>query len=269
MSYFLSSKECEKFHTNGYIIIRNIKEIHDYIGSMRSEIEELLASYFGEFSLEDEAVTSKITELSDNSRRSLYIALRYLPSITQLASSPILLDLSRQLQLEIPAVMHSYNIRMDFPYGDKFLFHWHQDITYLLGSKKSLTYWIPLSHVNEINGSVQLNEASHLDGLFPFHYSGLESTPPKYKSMSPSDIKLDQEPESSGLIVTAKPGDLVIFSQFLLHRSTPNRSNVMRWVAQVRHSDLADREFRDAGYPFGDMTNIFENKYLGLDSGND
>jgi ectoine hydroxylase-related dioxygenase (phytanoyl-CoA dioxygenase family) len=268
MSYFLTSKECEEFHANGYIVIRNIKEVNNYIGSMRSEIKALLASYFGEIFLENEDMTTKITELSDSSRRSFYIALRYLPSITQLASSPILLDLSRQLQLKIPAVMHSYNIRMDFPYVDKFLFHWHQDITYLLGSKKSLTYWIPLSHVNEINGSVELIEKSHLGGLFPFHYSGLESTPPKYKSMSPSDIKLNQEHEKSGVIVTANPGDLVIFSQFILHRSTPNRSNIMRWVAQVRHSDLADSEFRDAGYPFGDMTNIFDTKYLGFERGN-
>jgi ectoine hydroxylase-related dioxygenase (phytanoyl-CoA dioxygenase family) len=267
VNYLLSDSQCNEFQENGYLIIKNIKEVHEYIELMLSEVDILCANFFWDSSCAQGA--EKIAQLSPDEKRTFYVALRYLPSITQLASSPLLLGLSRQLGLEIPAVMHSYNIRMDSPFGDKFLFHWHQDITYLLGSKNSLTYWLPLSPVNEINGSVELIGRTHRSGVSPFHYTGQELSPPRFKSMSPSDIRLDEEPEKSELLVIAEPGDLVIFSQFLLHRSTPNRSNNIRWVAQIRHSDLADQEFRDAGYPFGDITNIFETNHLKIGKNND
>ena len=63
-------------------------------------------------------------------------------------------------------------------------------------------------------------------------------------------------------LINAKPGDLIIFSQFLLHKSTRNFSDKIRWVAQVRHSDLSEKKFKNAGYPFGDRENIFFNNYL-------
>lgn len=157
--------------------------------------------------------------------------------------------------------MHSYNLRMDMPNEPKYMFHWHQDISYLLGSKNSVTYWIPITPVNSTRGSIELIDGSHLNGLTPFHYTGSGPIPPN-KSMSPSDIHLDEEPASATTLIEADPGDIVVFSQLLLHRSTPNASNKTRWVAQVRHADLSEQAFLDAGYPFGDYTNIFQTDYL-------
>jgi len=209
----------------------------------------------------DETSAEKIAALSPIHRKAFYHGLRYLPSTTQLACSPLLLDISKQLKFVQPAVMHSYNLRMDMPYEPEFLFHWHQDITYLLGSKNSITYWVPLTPVNEHRGSIELIDGSHTQGLVPFHYTG-EGSPPLHKSMSPRDIRLDVEPTEATKLIDAEPGDIVMFSQFLLHRSTPNHSNQIRWVSQVRHSDLAEADFQDAGFPFGDYTNIFQHDYL-------
>ena len=150
---------------------------------------------------------------------------------------------------------------MDMPSEPDFLFHWHQDITYLLGSKNSVTYWVPLTPVDEFQGSIEIIEGSHKQGLLPFHYTG-EGPPPARKPMSPSDIRLDSSPTDAPTLIEADPGDIIVFSQFLLHRSTANHSDQVRWVSQVRHSDFAEVDFRNAGFPFGDSENIFENRYL-------
>lgn len=226
---------------------------------MQNELSELGNQFMHDYSLDASAI--KISALSPIHRKAFYSGLRYLPSITQLACSRLLLSISNQLNIIQPAVMHSYNLRMDMPNEPEYMFHWHQDITYLLGSKNSITYWIPLTQVDEFRGSIELINKSHTKGLFSYFYTG-EGVPPPHKSMSPSDIRLDEEPSDLAKLIEAEPGDIVVLSQLLLHRSTPNFSEQTRWAAQVRHSDLAEFEFQEAGFPFGDSTNIFHNDYL-------
>jgi ectoine hydroxylase-related dioxygenase (phytanoyl-CoA dioxygenase family) len=181
--------------------------------------------------------------------------------LTQLASSPRILEFVRALGLAEPALMHSYNVRMDLPSEDHFLFHWHQDITYLLGSTNSMTLWIPLGPANAEHGSVEVVPGSHRDGVQPFVFTGSGAVDAT-RRLSPNDVRLKQEP-SAGQLLAVERGDLVVFSQFLLHRSTPNSSSSPRWTAQLRFSDLMDPAFRAAEFPFGDATNIYHTSYLG------
>jgi ectoine hydroxylase-related dioxygenase (phytanoyl-CoA dioxygenase family) len=259
LKFGLSDQQYEEFQTNGYLLLKNVTEVMPLIRLMQDEVRALGKQFMADY--DDETSAEKIAALPPNRRKAFYHALRYLPSTTQLACSPLLLHISKQLKLMKPAVMHSYNLRMDMPNEPQFMFHWHQDITYLLGSKNSITYWVPLTPVNEHRGSIELIEGSHRQGLVPFHYTG-EGAPPLHKSMSPRDICLDVEPTDDAKMIKAEPGDIVVFSQFLLHRSTPNYSNQIRWASQVRHSDLGEADFQEAGFPFGDCANIFHHDYL-------
>ncbi len=188
--------------------------------------------------------------------------MRYLPALAELAASAQVLSLSRELGIVFPLLMHSFNIRMDTPNRDEFLFHWHQDNTYLLGSRNALTFWIPLVQVDRRHGSIEVVPGSHREGLFPVTYTGEKSVEAN-TALSPADMRLVNEPEEPGTMVEAKPGDLVVFSQYLLHASTPNRSSQTRWSVQVRISDGDEQGFLDAGLPMGDGTNIYFNDYLG------
>jgi len=259
LKFGLSNQQCEGFQANGYLLLKNVTEVTPLIRAVQDEVRALGKQFMADY--DDTTSAEKIAALPSNRRQAFYHALRYLPSTTQLACSPLLLDISKQLKLVQPAVMRSYNLRMDMPNEQQFMFHWHQDITYLLGSKNSVTYWVPLTPVNEHQGSIELIEGSHRHGLVPFHYTG-EGSPPLSKSMSPKDICLDAEPTGDAKTIEAEPGDIVVFSQFLLHRSTPNHSNQIRWVSQVRHSDFQEADFREAGFPFGDCANVFHHDYL-------
>lgn len=253
MSISQSKIDHEQYEKNGYLLLKDFFPL-TLLESLIQEINDLGQFICPNFSLSDAAWVDTI---NDSQRSNLYRGLRYLPGLMRLASSKEVLGFVQSLGLQFPAIMHSCNIRMDYPRGDKFLFHWHQDFTYLLGSNNSVTLWIPLGTVNRTNGTIQLVPGSHKEGVLPFKYSGKKALEPT-TSMSPTDIYLIENPGNSApLIEEIGLGDMVLFSQFLLHRSTPNTSDKVRWTVQLRYSDLKDEKFVKANYPMGDATNVF------------
>ncbi len=249
----------DTFSRDGFFIFRDVLKNDSDLNQLKNDLEALGRLFISDFSIEESA--RQLHQMTSESRGTFYRGLRYLPSITRLACHPHLLKLSRELGLQFPAVMHSYNLRMDVPNDQEHMFHWHQDITYLLGSENSLTYWIPLSRANEKNGSIEIITGSHKAGVAPIRYAG-GSSPLIGHSLSPKDVYLEEDPKGSGTVIDADFGDIVVFSQLLLHRSAPNLGKLTRWTIQVRHCDLSEAKFRAAGYPLGDYTNIFCNDYL-------
>lgn len=244
----------EAFHEHGFVVLRNFFDVARDLAPIADQIAWLGQRIGGDgFAMADAAA---IERLSLEQRGTLYRSLRYLPALAQLAARPGLLDLSRAFGIAFPLVLRSFNVRMDTPHRDEFLFHWHQDITYLLGSHNSLTYWIPLSQVDAEHGSIEVVDASHRDGIRALEYTGAKALEPQ-TVLSPADARLVKEPDDPTIPVEAEPGDLVAFSQYLLHRSTPNRSSGIRWTVQIRHADADEQAFLDAGLPMGDATNIF------------
>ncbi len=253
----LEPAELSEYKRQGLLVLRDALSGSAELRAVVHEIEELGRTFCPDFAFSDSATSPG---LSDKARGDFYRALRYLPSLAALGGCEYLRGLCRSLGLRFPALMRAYNIRMDRPHADEQLFHWHQDVTYLLGSLNSVTLWLPLGPADREHGSVAFVPGSH-NVLRPFEFSSLEARE-KAAQHSPRDIRLCEEPEDDGEIVIADVGDLVIFSQFLVHRSTPNRSARCRWTVQLRYSDLCEPEFRAAGFPFGDMTTVARTNYL-------
>ena len=258
MTIRLSRKQLEDFQREGLCIVPNALHGSALLESLGNEVERLGRSFSPNFKSDD---AESISTLSEQSRQNFYRALRYLPSLAALGASTELLSVSRALGLEFPALMRSFNIRMDMPHQDEFLFHWHQDITYLLGSKNSLTFWLPLGRADRAHGTIEVLPGSH-PAVEPFEATSAEARD-KTAQLSPKDVRLVNEPTQAGLVIEVDRGDIVVFSQFVLHRSLPNRSGKPRWTIQIRYSDLEESFFRDSGFPFGDMTTIFKTNYLG------
>jgi ectoine hydroxylase-related dioxygenase (phytanoyl-CoA dioxygenase family) len=128
----------------------------------------------------------------------------------------------------------------------------------------ALTYWIPFNRVDRMLGSVEMITGSHRTGLAPVRYTG-EGRPPANKGLNGRDLILVEEPKKPGAVIEAKRGDLVAFSQFLMHRSIANLGDKVRWTVQIRHADLAEPNFMAAGYPWGDVTNLYHARYLPAD----
>src|SRR5262245_50245308 len=253
-----TAEEISGFHARGFLVARGFFAGTRYLDDINGEMTALGRVHAPDFELA--AAASHIAKFSPHARKSFYNGLRYLAALNRLGSSELLTRASGDLGLRLPAAMRAYNIRMDMPAETEFLFHWHQDIAYTLGSLNSLTYWIPFGRVDRTVGSVEVIAGSHRHGLCPVRFTH-EGDPPANKIMSPKDLRLVREPDQPGTVIEAERGDLVVFSTFILHRSVPNSGDQVRWTAQVRHSDLAEPEFAAAGYMWGDMTNVFHAPY--------
>ena len=253
----------DQFCRDGYLVLRGLLSEDAIYTSVKQEVERIGRLFDPAFAFGRAA--SSIAAMEHEQRGAFYRSLRYLVSITQMACHPTLLALSRQLGLAEPAVMHSYNLRMVLPNEDDLLFHWHQDTTYLLGSANALTYWIPLVPVSRATvGSIAVIPGSHCNGSRAYR-TRFDSVggPTAGQSLSPKDVHLRVIPDPAmALDIEAMPGDIVVFSQLLLHSSLPNRGAEARWTLQVRHADLAEPGFMAAGYPMGDRTNIVHHDYL-------
>jgi phytanoyl-CoA hydroxylase len=248
----------EKLRQAGYFVLRGFYDVERHLDGLYREINAISEFFSNEFEPFGLFCTESIAE-EDRSR--IYKALRYMPGLFALASNEKNIELCQNLGLKLPALMHSCNIRMDLPDREEFIFHWHQDLTYLLGSMNAVTFWIPLTDVNRERGTIEIIPGSHKEGILPIRYTG-DGKPEKTRRMSPKDIYLQDIPNHTTEYVNAKPGDLVVFSQLLLHRSTLNPSNRIRWAVQLRYADFSEPRFIQNNYPMGDATNVFYTDYL-------
>jgi hypothetical protein len=245
----ITIEDRSRFHDDGFLILKG----SDFGAKLKSLTDAVISN--GQYFFDrDFTLGAPIKPTYTDRVGFFYKTLRYLPELFRLAADPAMIDLARQLDLAMPCMMNANNVRIDTPENCA-LFHWHQDTTYLLGSTNAITVWIPITPADQFHGTIEVVPGSHKFGIFPFKFAaGL----PSHKArLSPRDLHLTKKVSGDRVMIDAIPGDIVVFYQLMLHRSTPNTSSHPRITAQLRYSDLSDATFRDAHYPFGDQTNIF------------
>ena len=94
------------------------------------------------------------------------------------------------------------------------------------------------------------------------HVSFSNKAKTKDANLSPKDLALDHPPEKAGQIAKMHPGEVLVFSQFLLHRTHGHLGDHTRWTIQIRYSDASDADFADFGAPLGDNTTILRRQDL-------
>ncbi|MDX2074207.1 MAG: phytanoyl-CoA dioxygenase family protein [Alphaproteobacteria bacterium] len=245
-----------EFNRDGFLILRGALKEAAAFHALINELENYARTFATDFSLSNPA---SVLALAADDRTTLYCGLRYLPSLYRFVSDDLILSISRALGIAFPGIELFNNIRMDLPGEDQYLFQWHQDITYNLGSANCLTYWIPLSKTGAHYGGIEVIPGSHKRGIWP-----CEVVNPQGKSglLTTRDIVITEQPQTPPVTLETEFGDLVVFSQMLLHKSLSNRSDNVRWTVQIRHSDFMEPYFRHAAFPMGDLTTLDKTSYL-------
>ncbi len=117
------------------------------------------------------------------------------------------------------------------------LLPWHQDSGYMPATEQYPwpTVWVPFVPVHAGNGAMQFIPGSHRQPIQQ-HRKGdgeVYATP-------------ERDPAAGREVVTPElaPGDFVIFSNYVFHRSTAGRDRSVRWSIDFR--------FSPAGTPVGD-----------------
>jgi hypothetical protein len=143
------------------------------------------------------------------------------------------------------------NVRADHPDEDKFLYPWHQDYIYNLGSEDSVTFWTPLVDVDDINGCLLIAPASHKYGIFPVHADDpLNQNRNSAQSFRIANLDACLS-RFNRFSVPMQVGDVVVFHGNFLHASQPNRSEGTRWSLQFRYFNLEAPDAVARGWPGG------------------
>jgi ectoine hydroxylase-related dioxygenase (phytanoyl-CoA dioxygenase family) len=152
-----------------------------------------------------------------------YDQIRYLPEIMGLANHPTIIEKVKSCGVKFPVFCGRSVFRTDMPNDKEHDFPPHQDYVYNHGSLNSITIWIPLQDVTVEMGALGVIPKSHLEGCVPAK-EGLIVNPDlsKYVPMPMSF------------------GQIIVFSQFLHHKSGLNASNKIRCSLQLRYNDLSD-----------------------------
>jgi ectoine hydroxylase-related dioxygenase (phytanoyl-CoA dioxygenase family) len=106
------------------------------------------------------------------------------------------------------------------------VFPWHQDNRYSRLQSTHYQFWIALTEMNRDNGGLWL-QPSNCKRTLPHKKVGNHV---EYKGTPDSPVLID-----------AEPGDVVIFSSFTLHSTTPNITQQTRWAYVVEY--LATKDF--------------------------
>ena len=141
-------------------------------------------------------------------------------------------------------------VRADMPKDPKFSFKSHQDYPFNLGSKNSITIWIPLQDTDYKMGTLKVSEQSH-KGEKIYKY-GVDN---KNFSMDIGKLVKRKIPANNHYKVSLndklfnfksvkiKAGEALVISQFLVHKSGDNISNRIRFSVQLRYNDLAEKDY--------------------------
>ena len=250
------------FERDGYAIVRGFWGAGGELDALQAQLDELgkliVGPAFSSTRYRD------CCELLTPQRQSLlYDRLKYLPALSRMSGSEAVRELCLALGLGLPSLMGCCNMRLDKPGDARHLFEWHQDTLYLLGSTNAVTLWIPLQDVDLAHGTIEVIPGSHAQGILPFRKVSDKAVAPGVPFLQ-RDLSLAIEVTQTPLAIEAKRGDVVVFRQMLLHRSTPNHSTQIRWTAQLRVTDVAEAEHRRQRCPSGDRSNIFHVDYPGF-----
>jgi len=161
-------------------------------------------------------------------------SLHRLPEVQALTGEPVILELIGKLGIAMPALSFPVYVRAHMTSdSSRRGTHLHQDYPYNLGSRNSITVWIPLQDTGPGMGSLRIARGSHKQGLVP-NDAGI----------------ITGFPEDQLETTSVKLGQVMAFSQFLVHKSGYNRLNDVRFSILCRYTDLADAEYIERGYPY-------------------
>lgn len=165
-----------------------------------------------------------------------------LPSLQALSTSPPIQKLLRELGLSEPvlATPPSCYFRsrdLSAPGGPQKAPP-HQDWRSTQGSLDACTVWLPLTKIDEKSYPLEVVAGSHRYGL-------LKSTPHDVAS-AVNDPRIREDDYTAVLV---EPGDAVIFSGFLVHRTSAQGDERIRLALSLRYNNLAEPSFIERGYP--------------------
>lgn len=229
--YTLSLKQLEIWDKNGFILLKDLlsSEMKLNIIQWCSDIQNWTPTK-GKWMVYYEK--SNITGNEILCRTENFLPY-HKPLNSLLSNDSCITDVLEQLFNEKPVVFkEKFNYKQAGASG----FPAHQDAPAFSTFKQQnhLSLSIAIDSATPENGCLEVSPGNHIHGLYPqTHHGGLNKE---------SEDKLNWIP------VLMDPGDVLIFSSWLPHRSGPNTTNSPRRVLYVTYNGENDGDYRNEYY---------------------
>ncbi|KYF83258.1 phytanoyl-CoA dioxygenase family protein [Sorangium sp. So ce296] len=185
--------------------------------------------------LEEHGFDTRLHRLSlrtDAVVRTLFNRNYMRPALLELIRGPALLDLLEPLLGPEIACHPGYRVRPKLPSSSPISWMrampWHQDVAYLVPECDRYFYatvWIPLTESTEENGCIEVLPRGHR-GILP--HRNVHGEPFL-------EILGEALPPLESVKVPARPGDVLLMSGLMPHRSGLNRTERVRWSLDLRY----------------------------------
>lgn len=234
---------------DGYVIARGLLN-PDTVGAVLSDCRDVLrlqAERHGVAgaSADGAAFDASLAGLFRASMPSYLAAAKltqYLPSLHRLGVDDALLGLLRGLGVRRPVistrpVVHIVSGDLEVPGG----YHRtppHQDWRSVQGSLDALVAWVPLVASGPDTSPLEVAPGSHRLGLLP--------AVPHPFGTTVADGRLGDD---AFVPLGAVPGDVVVFSMFLVHRTGVSLRPGVRWAVSFRYNNLDELSFAARDFP--------------------
>ncbi|MEK9183462.1 MAG: phytanoyl-CoA dioxygenase family protein [Patescibacteria group bacterium] len=249
----MNNSDAETFQRAGFVILKNI--------APRSAIEMIRKTFFmlcaklapkllltGKESFNDPKFVKKFCALKK--RRpditgAIYDTMQSSYSLTTLIQHPIIVKKIAELLKTSKHDLSQYFrcLRIDVPGNNPNALGWHQDFMVTekaaLGASDGITAWIPLHHVDEKRGTLELCIGSHHDRVRDVVVTNRnKKNASEYISIADSYIGGFKR-----YCVEARAGDVVLMSMNALHRTVESQMPLMRFTAIGRFFRFSSPDF--------------------------
>lgn len=234
---------------DGYFVARGLLNraavkavLSDCRGVLRVQAERHGIAHASADGHEFDAVLPALFQASMESYLGAAKLTQYLPSLQRLGVDDAILELLRSLGIGRPVistrpVVHIVADELKVPGG----YHRtppHQDWRSVQGSIDALVAWVPLVPTGPETNPLEVAPGSHRLGLLP-------SMPHPFGTT----VAAGQIPDAAFVPLEAGPGDVVVFSMFLVHRTGLSKQPGVRWAASYRYNNLDEPSFIARNFP--------------------
>lgn len=217
------------YYTRGFAIVSQAVA-HEAIDRLLASLVDLVAELGGR-----RFPSAHSPELADflNARKDVqslvYDQIRKPPWLEDFSRQPGIVDAVRQVLGPDIGLLRKIPFRIDAPRETAQFAVWHQDYYYVRGSVDTVTAWVPMQDTAFLHGCLAVMPGSHLLGPLDHDVEVLG------KRHYPSNI-FDREVR----YVEMRKGDVLLFHSCLLHSSSLNLSDVIRFSMQPRYARLGE-----------------------------
>lgn len=238
----LTSEQIESYDREGYVVIERLLTEEDMVPpkeAMQRKVsliaDDLFKAGLIGNKLEHRPFSHRLAELFEGLDEAKF--LKYgrswrdrFPGYYHLIANPKILDAVESLIGAEIFANPVYNVRPKVPKVAAGLVPWHQDKSYWPDANANpvITVWIPLVDATLENGCLHIKPRTHKKRLLKSHRE-------TYSGTGMLALKDGQLGNTDTVVLPMTAGSAVLFNDRLLHMSTPNLTEAVRWSVDLRY----------------------------------